>query len=99
MVRFLLFASGAAIGFDGAVKRGRNSSAGARFAYRVALPTLYCGLAGVVYHLVAGDLSGSLAEISRIGAVGLIWGLCLGFAVGLGLSIGREVINWAAEKP
>jgi hypothetical protein len=99
MVRFLLFASGAAIGFDRAVKRGRNSSSGVRFAYRVVLPTFYCGIAGVVYHLVAGDLSGSLAEISRVGAVGLIWGLCLGLAVGLGLSIGREVISWAAEKP
>lgn len=99
MVRFLLFASGAAIGFDRAVKLGRNASAGKRFALRVILPMFYCGLAGVVYHLVAGDLSGSLAEISRIGAVGLIWGLCLGFAVGLGLSIGREVINWVAERP
>ena len=99
MVRFLLLASGAAIGFDRAVKLGRNMSAGRRFALRVILPTFYCGIAGIVYHLVAGDLSGSLAEITRIGAVGLIWGLCLGFAVGLGLSIGREVINWVAERP
>jgi len=99
MVRFLLFASGAAIGFDRAAKLGRNASAAKRFALRVILPTFYCGIAGIVYHLVAGDLSGSLAEISRIGAVGLIWGLCLGFAVGLGLSIGREVINWVAERP
>lgn len=99
MVRFLLLASGAAIGFDRAVKVGRNASACKRFALRVIFPMFYCGIAGVVYHLVAGDLSGSLAEISRVGAVGLIWGLCLGFAVGLGLSIGREVINWVAEKP
>jgi hypothetical protein len=60
---------------------------------------IYCGLGGVVYHLVAGDLSGSFSEISRIGVVGLIWGVCLGLAVGLGLSVGREVINWVAEKP
>jgi len=99
MVRFLLFASGAAIGFDRAVKLGRNASAGMRFALRIIFPMFYCSIAGIVYHLVAGDLSGSLAEISRIGAVGLIWGLCLGFAVGLGLSIGREVINWVAERP
>jgi hypothetical protein len=99
MVRFLLFASGAAIGFDRAVKLGRNSSAARRFALRIILPVFYCGIAGVVYHLVAGDLSGSLAEIARAGVVGLIWGVCLGFAVGLGLSIGREVINWVAEKP
>lgn len=98
MVRFLLFASGAAIGLDQAVKMGRNASTGRRFALRVLFPMLYCGLSGVVYHLVAGDLSGSLGEISRIGVVGLIWGLCLGLAVGLGLSIGREVINWVAEK-
>lgn len=99
MVRFLLFASGAAIGFDRAVKMGRNASPGGRFALRVVFPTFYCGLAGIVYHLVAGDLSGNLVEISRGGIVGLIWGLCLGLAVGLGLSIGREVINWVAEKP
>jgi len=99
MVRFLLFAAGAAIGFDRAVKFGRNSSAGRRFAFRVLLPMFYCGLAGVVYHLVAGDLSGTLDDIARTGVVGLIWGLCLGLAVGLGLSIGREVINWVAEKP
>jgi hypothetical protein len=99
MVRFLLLASGAAIGFDRAVKAGRNTSTGKRFVLRVLFPTLYCGLGGVVYHLVAGDLSGNLGEISRGGVVGLVWGLCLGLAVGLGLSIGREVINWAAEKP
>jgi hypothetical protein len=99
MVRFLLFASGAAIGFDRAVKLGRNASRGQRFALRVLIPMIYCGLGGVVYHLVAGDLSGSFSEISRIGVVGLIWGVCLGLAVGLGLSVGREVINWVAEKP
>lgn len=99
MVRFLLLASGAAIGFDTAVSLGRKTSTIKRFALRVLFPTLYCGISGIVYHLVAGDLSGTLAEISRGAAVGLIWGLCLGFAVGLGLSIGREVINWTAEKP
>lgn len=99
MVRFLLFASGAAIGFDRAVKVGRNASGAGRFVLRVIYPMFYCGIAGIVYHLVAGDLSGTLGEIARIGAVGLVWGLCLGFAVGLGLSIGREVINWVAEKP
>jgi len=81
------------------VKTGRNVSAGKRFALRVLLPMFYCGLGGVVYHLVAGDLSGTLGDIARTGVVGLIWGLCLGLAVGLGLSIGREVINWVAEKP
>jgi hypothetical protein len=99
MVRFLLLASGAVIGFDRAVSLGRKTSAVRRFALRVLFPTFYCGIGGIVYHLVAGDLSGSLAEISRGGAVGLIWGLCLGFAVGLGLSIGREVINWTTERP
>lgn len=99
MVRFLLLASGAAIGFDSAVSLGRKASTVRGFALRVLFPTLYCGISGIVYHLVAGDLSGTLAEISRGAAVGLIWGLCLGFAVGLGLSIGREVIDWTAEKP
>ena len=99
MVRFLLLASGAAIGFDTAVSLGRKTSTIKRFALRVLFPTLYCGISGIGYHRVAGDLSGTLAEISRGAAVGLIWGLCLGVAVGVGLSIGREVINWTAEKP
>lgn len=99
MVRFLLLASSAAIGFDRAVKLGRNAATAVRFVRRIFFPTLYCGIGGVVYHLVAGDLSGSMAEISRGAAVGLVWGVCLGFAVGLGLSIGREVLNWVAEKP
>ena len=98
MVRFLLLASGAALGFERAVKIGRAAGTPGRVALRVLLPTLYCGLGGLVYHLVAGDLNGPMADVFMGAMVGLIWGLCLGFAVGLGLSIGREVINWAAER-
>jgi len=99
MVRFLLLVSGIAIGFDMAVKLGRNASPGLRFSLRVLFATLYCGLGGIVYQLVAGDLSGSLSEIAGGAAVGLVWGLFLGFAVGLGLSVGKEVVTWVAEKP
>jgi hypothetical protein len=98
MVRFLLLASAVELGFGRAVKLGRTAGTAGRVVLRILLPTVYCGLGGLVYHLVAGDLNGPMAEIFMGATVGSIWGLCLGFAVGLGLSIGREVINWAAER-
>lgn len=102
MVRFLLFASVATSGVLLA-RRAFGTVAGlARVVAGSLIPALACCLAGLVYYGIAArlghGLGGAPLSLSRDLPAGAVWGFSLGVAVGLGLSVGGEVLRWMSKE-
>jgi hypothetical protein len=102
MVRFLVFASVATSAVLYAVRSFARARRSVRVLVGSLIPALACSLAGLAYYgLAAGAGTGpadGAAGASRDLPAGLVWGFSLGVAVGLGLSVGREILKWMSKE-
>ncbi len=94
-IRFILF-SFVTVFSLGIAERLTGST---RFVFKILVATILtaslCGLSGIVFYLGAGK-GGLLSKLQP--SLGFLWGLLLGGSVGLGVSLGREVIKWVVKR-
>jgi hypothetical protein len=98
MVRFICFAALVTLGLRMAHGITAGLSQAPKVVLGALLPMLLCGAGGLIYRGVVGRLEFGGSTIGRPVTVGPLWGFALGLAVGLGISIGSEVIEWMARK-
>ena len=96
--RFLTFAALTTTGVLLGGWMASRSLPGVRILLGALLPGALCGVGGLVYFGLGG-YPGTLAHgVERPLTAGLYWGFSLGFAVGAGVSVGSEVIEWIAGR-
>jgi hypothetical protein len=98
MIRFLLFASMTTLGVSLADGTGGASRPGLRILGRAILPGVLCGAAGLAYYGLVARLGPVPGDVHRELAVGCAWGFSLGLAVGLGISVGSELVRWMSRE-
>jgi hypothetical protein len=98
MVRFIAFAALVTVG----LLIGRGVTSGPAWGRRVILGTVVsavlCGAGGLIYSGLTGGIAAAVAGTERPIMIGPFWGFSLGLAVGLGVSIGSEMVEWMARK-
>ena len=96
MIRFLLFAAATTYVLRLADRVSGGAGRGWRMLAGIAGPALVCLLIGLGYFAVwARAGSGNVLHRSLI--TGGTWGFSLGLAVGLGLSVGGELLKWMSK--
>jgi hypothetical protein len=99
MIRFVIFAALITIG----VRVGRAAMVDGARAARIGLSTfvagVLCALGGLVYYWAGRLVAAPESAVAGGIAVGLLWGLSLGAAVAVGVTLGNEVLDWMASKP
>jgi hypothetical protein len=95
MIRFLLFASGVTYMLRLADRVWAGAATGRRMFGGIASPALVCLLIGLVYFAITARFRGNVLPHSLL--TGATWGFSLGLAVGLGLSIGGELLKWMSR--
>lgn len=101
MVRFLLFCSVATAAVLVARRVFGVAGGWLRVVGGTLVPAIACCLAGLVYYGLARGAGGGPSGAAGMGKdlqAGAVWGFSLGMAVGLGLSVGGEVLRWMSRE-
>jgi hypothetical protein len=98
MIRFLLFASVTTLGVSLADSVRGPSRTGLRILGRAILPGVLCCVAGLAYYGLVARFGPVPGNVHRELVAGGAWGFFLGFAVGLGISVGSGLMRWMSRE-
>jgi hypothetical protein len=98
MVRFLAFSALITVGVRIALRSLAYRPGVRRVVLTSVLTGGLCGIGGFAYHLTGTLLRAAEYGLMSSSGVALFWSFALGFAVGLGISIGSEVVEWMMRK-
>ncbi len=76
-----------------------SSAVGLRISLGGFVPAILCGFGGLAFQHLAPYLRAAPVEPAERWVTAALWGFWLGFAVGIGVSAGSELLQWMKQRP